>query len=188
MQVVRIIVERLKFSLIIAAILIGLMLAGTLYPMSDEEGWEIQEALEKQLSKDNLELKIFSNNMMVALLGMIPFAGPPLTGYIAFNTGRFLGWTSAQMGISVEIMTALTIIIILATGYGILEFLGYGVTVAESLTISYYTLRKRRLLRKELKILLIAVALSALFLALGAVIEAALVRSFGNITEAIGMI
>ncbi|MEM4718840.1 MAG: stage II sporulation protein M [Nitrososphaerota archaeon] len=187
MQALKILARRLKLSLVIAAIFIGLMLAGVFYPMSDEEGWEIQKKLE-ELGKNNLELEIFSNNMMVALTGMIPFAGPPLAGYIVFNTGRFLGWTSAQLEIPADIMIAMTLIIILLTGYGILEFLGYGIAVAESLTISYYIIGRRWLLKRELRMLLLAIALSALFLALGAVIEAALVRSFGSLIETAGMI
>lgn len=184
MQVIRTLVERLKLSLIVMVILIGLLLAGIFSPMSDEEGREIQKILEG-LNEENLELEIFSNNMMIALLGMIPFAGPPLTGYIVFNTGRFLGWTSARMGIPTEIMITLTLIVILAMGYGILELLGYGLAVTESLTVSYYTVHKRQLLRKELRILLIVIALSALLLALGAVIEATLVKSLGNVVEMI---
>ncbi len=187
LQALKILARRLKLSLVIAAIFIGFMLAGIFYPMSDEEGWEIQKKLE-ELGKNNLELEIFSNNMMVALTGMIPFAGPPLAGYIVFNTGRFLGWTSAQLEIPADIMIAMTLIIILLTGYGILEFMGYGIAVAESLTISYYIIGRRWLLKRELKMLLLAIALSALFLALGAVIEAALVRSFGSLIESAGMI
>lgn len=164
----------------IMLILIGLMIGGTIYPLGDEEGREIQESLEK-LGEDNLELNIFSNNMIVALLGTIPFAGPPIAGYIAFNTGRFLGWASAQLGIPTNLIIAIALLTILLTGYGLLEFLGYGVAVAESITISYYILGKRWLLRSELKILLLAIALSALFLALGAIIEAALIRELGGL-------
>jgi hypothetical protein len=92
------------------------------------------------------------------------------------------------MGIPANLMIAMTILIILLTGYGILELLGYGVAITESLMISHIILRRRWLLRGELKMLLIAIALSALLLALAAVIEAALVKSFGSIMEATGMI
>lgn len=187
MQAAKLVVERLKLALIIMILLIGLLLAGAFFPMSNKEGREMEESLEK-LGKENLELGIFSNNMLVALLGVIPFAGPPLAGYIIFNTGRFLGWTSAQMGIPANLMIAMTILIILLTGYGILELLGYGVAIAESLTISNIILRRRWLLRGELKMLLIAIALSALLLALAALIEAALVKSLGSVMEATGII
>ena len=187
MQAAKLIVKRLKLALIIMVTLIGLLIAGAFFPLSDEEGGEIQESLER-LEEGDLELGIFSNNMLVALLGIIPFAGPPLAGYIVFNTGRFLGWTSAQMGIPVNLMIAMTILIILLTGYGILELLGYGVAIAESITISHIILRRRWLLRGELKMLLMAIALSALLLALAAVIEAALVKSLGGIIEPAGII
>lgn len=182
MQAAKLIMERLKLALIIMVILIILLMAGAFFPMSDEEGKMIEENIER-LGEGNLELGIFSNNMLVALLGIIPFAGPPLAGYIVFNTGRFLGWASIQTGIPANLMIAMMILIILLTGYGILELLGYGVAIAESITMSHIILRRRGLLRGELKMLLIAIAISALLLAIAAVIEAALVKSLGGIME-----
>ena len=187
MQAAKLIMERLKLALIIMVILIILLMAGAFFPMSDEEGKMIEENIER-LGEGNLELGIFSNNMLVALLGIIPFAGPPLAGYIVFNTGRFLGWVSIQTGIPANLMIAMMILIILLTGYGILELLGYGVAIAESITMSHIILRRRWLLRGELKMLLIAIAISALLLAIAAVIEAALVKSLGGIMESAGII
>ena len=111
-------------------------------------------------------------------MAAIPFAGPPIAGYIVFHTGRFLGWISAQSGIPLTFMILFSLLLIVLSGYGVLEFLGYGVMTAESLMISYYILKARQLLRRELRILLIATLISALLLALGAIIEAALIRSF----------
>jgi hypothetical protein len=85
-------------------------------------------------------------------------------------------------------MIAMMILIILLTGYGILELLGYGVAIAESITISHIILRRRWLLRGELKMLLIAIAISALLLAIAAVIEAALVKNLGGIMGSAGII
>ncbi|RLG62121.1 hypothetical protein DRO02_08385, partial [archaeon] len=61
------------------------------------------------------------------------------------------------------------------------------VLVAESVTISYYILRARQLLRRELKILLIIVLVSAALLALGAIIEATFIRSQEELIEGLGI-
>jgi len=167
----------MKLSIIVTLILLGLLMAGAFIPLGDEEGEVLKRELEK-LGEDSLELGIFLNNFGVALLAAIPFAGPPIAGYIVFHTGRFLGWISAQSGIPLTFMILFSLLLIVLSGYGVLEFLGYGVMTAESLMISYYILKARQLLRRELRILLIAMLISALLLALGAIIEAALIRSF----------
>lgn len=175
MRAARLLLRRLKLGVLVAVLLMGLMAAGAFFPLGDEEGLELQRRLES-LDESGLELGIFSNNVLVALLGAIPFAGPPLAGYIVFNTGRFLGWLSAQLGLPAGLMLAIMLPLTILTGYGLLEFLGYGLAVAESLTLSYYMARRRELLRRELRMLPLALGVSALFLALGAVLEAALIR------------
>lgn len=176
MRISRILVARMKLAFIITVIFLGLLMAGAFIPLGAEEGEALEKELEK-LGENSLELGIFLNNFGVALLAAIPFAGPPIAGYIIFHTGRFLGWISVQSGIPLTFVIPFALLLILFSGYGILEFLGYGVATAESLTISYYILKSRRLLKRELKILLITILISALLLALGAIIEAALIRS-----------
>jgi len=175
-----ILLERLKLTLLAAVILIGILLLGSLIPLGDEEGRLVQEELER-LGERGLELGIFLNNFMIALLGLIPFLGPPILGYAVFHTGRFLGWLGVEHGMPPQLLIPFTLNLIILTGYGILEFLGYGAAAAESLAISYYAIRSRRLLKRELRILPLIVGLIAGFLLAGAVIEAALIRSLESL-------
>ena len=175
-----ILLERLKLTLLAAVILIGILLLGSLIPLGDEEGRLVQEELER-LGERGLELGIFLNNFAIALLGLIPFLGPPILGYAVFHTGRFLGWLGVEHGMPPQLLIPFTLNLIILTGYGILEFLGYGAAAAESLAISYYAIRSRRLLKRELRILPLIVGLIAGFLLAGAVIEAALIRSLESL-------
>ncbi|MCD6312827.1 MAG: stage II sporulation protein M [Thaumarchaeota archaeon] len=186
MRADRILIARIKLALLVTLVLIGLLMAGSLSPLGYEEGKAIEEEL-KKLGEDSLELEIFLNNFSVALLSAIPFLGPFIMGYVIFHTGRFLGWVLAQSGMPPSFGIPLTLLLIFLTGYGILEFMGYGILVAESITISYYILRARRLLRRELKILLLIVLISAALLALGAIIEAAFIRSQEELLEGLGI-
>ena len=175
-----ILLERFKLTLLAALVLIGILLLGSLIPLGDEEGRLVQEELER-LGERGLELGIFLNNFMIALLGLIPFLGPPILGYAVFHTGRFLGWLGVEHGMPPQLLIPFTLNLIILTGYGILEFLGYGAAAAESLAISYYAIRSRRLLKRELRILPLIVGLIAGFLLAGAVIEAALIRSLESL-------
>ncbi len=175
-----ILLERLKLTLLAAVILIGILLLGSLIPLGDEEGRLVQEELER-LGERGLELGIFLNNFTIALLGLIPFLGPPILGYAVFHTGRFLGWLGVEHGMPPQLLIPFTLNLIILTGYGILEFLGYGAAAAESLAISYYAIRSRRLLGRELRMLPLMIGLIAGFLLAGAVIEAALIRSLESL-------
>ncbi|RLF99263.1 MAG: hypothetical protein DRN47_03950 [Candidatus Wolframiiraptor sp.] len=99
-------------------------------------------------------------------------------GYVIFHTGRYLGWISAQTGIPAILSIFFTVV----TVYGVLEFMGYGLATTESLTISYQILRARHLLRKEVKFLLIVVALSAALLLAAAFIEGALIHALERLS------
>jgi len=112
---------------------------------------------------------------------LIPFLGPPILGYAVFHTGRFLGWLGVEHGMPPQLLIPFTLNLIILTGYGILEFLGYGAAAAESLAISYYAIRSRRLLGRELRMLPLMIGLIAGFLLAGAVIEAALIRSLESL-------
>jgi len=176
LKTVRILGRRLRLAILISIVLIGLMLTGLLIPLGAEEGEKIREELER-LGGEGLEQGIFLNNFMIALMALIPFLGPAIMGYVIFHTGRFLGWMGLELGMSPYHLIPFTLRAIILPGYGILEFLGYGVAVSESLTLSYYILRARTLLKSELKILLIIIGVIALLLFLGAVIEAALIKA-----------
>ncbi|RLE47603.1 MAG: hypothetical protein DRJ31_08605 [Candidatus Methanomethylicota archaeon] len=178
-MIVRVLGRRLKLAIPVSIILIMLMLAGSLIPLGAEEGEKIGEELEK-LDERGLEQGIFLNNFAIALTALAPFLGPIIMGYVAFHTGRFLGWIGLELGMPPQELIPLALERIILTGYGLLEFLGYGMAVSESLTLSYYILRARKLLRNEIRILPAIIGIIALLLLLGALIEAALIKALQN--------
>ncbi|MCD6536663.1 MAG: stage II sporulation protein M [Thaumarchaeota archaeon] len=166
-----VLITRLKFAAIITVLLFALLAIGSAFPLGGEEAEELTKRLE-EMGGENLELQIFLNNFLITMIGYIPFIGPCIMGYAIFHTGRYLGWISAQTGIPAILSIFFTVV----TVYGVLEFMGYGLAAAESLTISYQILRARHLLRDEVKFLVIVVALSAALLLAAAFIEGALIH------------
>lgn len=171
-------IRRMKFTAIVTIILFLLLSIGSMIPLEDNEAEKVTEQL-NQLRGEHIELKIFLNNLVVSLLSYIPFAGPCILGYTIFHTGRYLGWISNQMGIPSLLVLSFTIV----TVYGIFEFLGYGVATTESITLSYYLIRSRKLLKREIKILILSIAISMTLLLIGALIESSLIRAMEKITS-----
>jgi len=158
------------------AILVMLFSAATLTPMSGAEAEEAQGFLSSYLAQD-LAVRIFLNNLLVALLSEVPFLGPPILGYIIYDSGRFVGWQLAGLGVKPHMAPLLVLATTLLSGYGLLEFMGYALTVAKSIQVS------RRLvgglLRKEgacgggvVRGGMVTLLVAALLLALGAWLEA----------------
>ena len=167
-----ILIARLKSAAIVTVLLFALLAAGSIFPLGSEEAEELTKKIQ-EMDGENLEMQIFLNNFLITAVGYIPFIGPCIVGYAIFHTGRYLGWLSAQTGIPAIFSIFFTVV----TVYGVLELMGYGLATAESLTISYQILRARHLLKKEVKFLLIAVALSAALLLAAAFIEGALIHA-----------
>jgi len=161
--------KRVKIAVIAAITLFVIFGLSSLMPLGAAEAEALTKELEG-LMKGPLELRIFFNNFFITMLSYLPFIGPCVMGYVIFHTGRYVGWLAAQTGMPSIVIVAFSIL----TVYGVFEFLAYGLTVTESLTISYYIVKARRLLKREIKILLICIAITSLLLAIAAAIEASL--------------
>lgn len=168
---------RLALAFIAVIILFGILWAGSCFPLESEEAETLSRSL-GELMEGNLELRIFLNNFLVAIIGHIPFIGSGVMGYIIFYTGRYLGWLSAQIGIPPALLILFAIIAV----YGILEFMGYGVAATESIIMTHRIVYARHALRKEIRFLLIMVFLSAVFLLAAALIEGTLIRALKTLS------
>ena len=162
-------INRIIFIILTTILLFIILGIGSAMPLSREEAKQLMEQF-KDLMKDLSMFKIFINNFTVALLSFIPFIGVGIMGIIIFQTGKFLGYVSTQSGIHPALLILFTIL----TVYGLIEFLGYGVAVSESIIFSYSIVK--RSFRSEVKWLLISMAISAALLLTAAALESYLVN------------
>jgi len=164
-------VSRVKAAAIATIILFLILGLSSLIPLEASEAEALMRELES-LMEEPLEVGILINNSLITLTSFIPFAGPCVMGYVIVHTGRFLGWLAGRLQISPLILISFSILGV----YGLLEFLAYGLAVAESSTISYYILRERHRLKGEFEVMAACILIAMLLLAAAAVIEAALTR------------
>ena len=179
--------SRLRYSALIMVVLITLFALGPLAPLTAEEGRQIKRQIE-WIIQENMALGIFLNNFVVALIACVPFAGAPLMAYIAFNTGRFVGWNFLEFGISPHLAVPATLLTVLLSGFGLLEFMGYAIMVCESLVLTRkisWRIAKKRFdgVKADLKELLIMTIIAGLLLAAAAVIEAHLISILGGVVQ-----
>ena len=173
--------NRILFTIFATIILFIILGIGSAMPLSGEEAKQLMEQFE-DVMKDLSTFRIFINNFTVALLSFIPFIGVGIMGFVIFQTGKFLGYISAQSGIH----PALLILFAIITVYGLIEFLGYGVAVSEGIIFSYSIIKKS--FRSEIKWLLISIAVSAALLLAAAALESFLVNAFkGFISSSAGI-
>jgi len=163
--------SRVKVAVIATIILFLIFGFSSLIPLESHEAEALSKELEG-LMEGPLELKIFLNNFFITLFSYIPFAGPCIMGYVIIHTGRYVGWLAVQVGVPSIVIVSFSILSV----YGIFEFLAYGLAVAESLTVSYYLVKARQILRSEVKILMACILIASLLLAVAAIIEASLIR------------
>jgi len=176
--------SRLKYSALIMVVLIAFFALGPLIPLTTEEGRQIEEQI-GEMMREGLALKIFLNNFIIALAACVPFVGAPLMAYIAFNTGRFVGWGFLKFGVPTHLAVSATLITVLFSGFGLLEFMGYAVMVCESLILTRKMVRrifKRdfRGVKADLKELLTMIAVAGVMLAVAALIEAHIISILGD--------
>jgi len=176
--------SRLKYSALIMVVLIAFFSLGPLIPLTTEEGKRIEEQI-GEIMRENVALRIFLNNFIIALAACVPFIGAPLMAYIAFNTGRFVGWGFLKFGMPTHLAVPATLITVLFSGFGLLEFMGYAVMVCESLVLTRKVIRrvsKRdfRGVKADLKELLTMIAVAGVMLAVAALIEAHIISILGG--------
>lgn len=167
--------KRMMMTLFLTLLLLGLLTAGSLLPMTTEEAQSLLEEFEKLFQGRLGIIEIFLNNLTVTLIAFIPFVGPFIAGFIIFQTGRVFGAVAASTGIPAAFLILLAIIAV----YGILEFMAYGVAFSENIILSYSILRKS--MRSELRWLLLSIFMSASLLLLAATIEFILIQHFSGI-------
>jgi len=161
---------RILTALICTIILYAIFVIGSITPVDINMAQDMINEFRDLVAGINSAFDIFLNNFTISLLMAIPAIGVIIGGWIVYNTGLIISSFASLEGISVALLLILPIITI----YGVLEFIGYGAMMSESILLIYAIRRKG--LRAELKILPIIILISAGILGLAAVIEFSLLE------------
>jgi len=169
----RVVLSRLLVAVAAMLVLVGILAAGALTPMSRSEAESLTSGFEEILSTVAASpAGIFLNNFLASLLMMVPALGMGLAAYIAYNTGLVIGAVS----IVSNIPPALALIIPFITVYGFFEMFAYGFAVSESFYLAAAAVRKR--FRSELRLFPVMLVVVVGLLAFAAVLEWLLIAFF----------
>ncbi len=167
---------RRKRILSIAAVLavsLTVTTVGSLLPMDLEQAHQISVNLNQTVAtlKDRgaLTQYIFGNNFMICLLMFVPLIGPLVGLFIMFNTGSAIGAIATVGGYP----QVLTLIALFITPVAWLEFAAYSTAMSESVWLLRRLLQKRGIAESKKACVLIAIC--AMLLVVGALVEAALI-------------
>jgi hypothetical protein len=119
-------------------------------------------------------IDIFLNNYQIALYFTIPIVGAPFAMYESY----FSGLVIAAMAQANKADPVMVVILTLANPVGVLEFMGYALSITQGILIVYAVARKH--LKKEIRNTAITLALVLAILMLSAFIEFELVKGFLN--------
>jgi uncharacterized membrane protein SpoIIM required for sporulation len=162
-------------SLLTSVVLYLILVAGAFTPLSKQEAEEKMRTLQEITGSINSPLQIFANNLLISLLMLVPFVGPPSAAYVIYNTGLFF----SALSITTNVPPIVAVITPVITVYGALEFIAYGFFFHHGLRFSYIILRRR--LKEELRPALFMVVIGIIVLLSAAFLEYLLIKSLENI-------
>ncbi len=166
---------RKRVYTIIAVFIVAVLvtIVGSFIPVSAADAKQIQNDLNQTVTtmqaQGTLVPYIFGNNFLITLIMFIPVIGPVLGLFIMFNTGNVVGAIATSGGYS----PILALVALVITPVFWLEFAAYSAAMAESVWLFRRLLQGRGL--RELRTMTIFVTITAVILALSAVIETALI-------------
>jgi len=167
--------RRRRILSIIAVLVVALAVTaiGSQLPVNREQANQISDELNQTIaileSHGALTQYIFGNNFMICLLMFVPLIGPLAGLFIMFNTGSAIGAIATAGGYS----PIVALVALFITPVAWLEFTAYSTAMAESVWLF------RRLLQglgvRELRKASVFVSICAVILAVGAIVEVALI-------------
>jgi Stage II sporulation protein M len=166
---------RKRIYTIVAVFIVAVLvtIVGSFVPVSASDAEQINKDLNQTVTtmqaQGSLVQYIFGNNFLITLVMFIPVIGPVLGLFIMFNTGNVVGAIATSGGYS----PIIALIALVITPVFWLEFAAYSTAMAESVWLFRRLLQGRGL--RELRNMTIFVTITAVILALSAVIETALI-------------
>ncbi len=139
--------------------------------MGKEEADKMLEDVKKSIPSSPNTIDIFSNNVRVALLMLIPGLGLILASYVLYNTGLVFAATGVVNGVP-------GLMLLLATSvfpFFWLEFVAYATSTTQNLYLIWAI--KSKTLRYELRNLAYTLVIIVVLLMLGAWIETLFISS-----------
>jgi hypothetical protein len=165
--------KRIFSALIFLVISILITSLGMLVPLNQEEAELINNNLNQTVNSLRLEggmvQFIFGNNFMICLFMFIPIIGPLLGFFALFNTGIAIN----AISIAESYPPVLVFVALFITPIAWIEYAAYSTAISESVWLFKRILEKRG--RKEFRITCIFIALCAILLLLGAIVETAII-------------
>ncbi len=146
---------------------------GVLTPLSKQDADQINSEVEN-IRNNSTAQSILENNLLICLAMFIPIFGPILGFYALYNSGVAIEAQVIATSIGIPPILAFFTDFVLPVIW--LEFIAYSIAFAES----FWLIRRatQGLFKKEIKNAAILIAISALLLLAGAIIEIALIKAF----------
>jgi hypothetical protein len=168
--------KRVYSLLFIFLLSVVVTFAGTLMPLSDETAHvlsdSVNQIVEKNDTLSSLSVAIFVNNFLLCLPMFIPVFGALFGMFVLFSTGMGINALSMVQGIP----TSIAFLSLMITPIFWIEFASYSLGMTESIW-SF-----RRFTQKRWAYLAwtaIFIGITAVLLAIGAIVEAWLILSVG---------
>lgn len=171
--------RRFVFIAIAAAVFAGVYSAGAASTMNDEEAQNLKDMFGEQV-KGIDAFGIFLNNFRIAAAMFIPAFGIFVGMFSAYSTGlvfKALAQTTPQIA-------NLPPLIILATPFGMMEVISYGIAMSQSAILVNAIVRKRSL-KPMLIPTMIQLGIVAALLFAGAFVEFYMIKEFSPEIQAI---
>jgi hypothetical protein len=148
---------------------------GVLTPLSKTDADQKNQQVENLRNAASAQ-SILENNLIICLMMFIPIFGPVFGLYALYNSGVYIEAQVIATSLGVPPLLALLTEFLLPVIW--LEFIAYSTAFAES----FWLIRRsmQGLFKKEIKNAAILIAISALLLLVGAIIEIALIKAFGG--------
>lgn len=162
---------RRRIYLIVFLILIGFTALGSATTVDRSEADKILEDVRKTVPATPSIIDIFSNNIRVALLMLIPGLGLILAPYVLYNTGLVFSASGVVNNISGVTLFLTTTIL----PFFWLEFAAYAASITQNLYLIWAI--KSKILRYELRNLAYTLIAIAALLLLGAWVEMIFISS-----------
>ncbi len=173
--------RRKRLLAIVAVFLVSLIVTiiGTLTPISKQDADSITNDFNQSITviseqgSMTFTSYIFGNNLLLTLLMFVPVIGPVFGLVIMYSSGTVIGAIAASGGYP----PALALVALFITPVGWLEFAVYSTAMAESVWFLRRLFQRRAL--REFRVMAVFVTICTVALAVGAIIEVALISALG---------
>lgn len=144
-------------------------IAGTMAPLTTSEADSRKKELDELRGSVSTQF-IFGNNMMICLVMFVPIIGPAFGTYALYNTGVVI---KAESMTSLQITPAVLFLSLFIFPFTWLEFISYSIAAAASIWLTWRLIQRKG--RHEIVRTCTFIAICAVLLLVGAIIEAVLI-------------